>query len=59
MPILQTIGVVVLACLIIWAVREFAAQIPPFLVKVIIVLTVCVAVVIVLMLWGALPAGLR
>ena len=57
--LLQTLGVVVIACLIIWAVREFAAQIPPFLVKVVVVVTVVVAVIAVLVLWGAMPSGLH
>ena len=46
-----------IACAIVWAVHEFAAQIPPFLVKVITVGTVLVAVVIILSLWGAMPGG--
>jgi hypothetical protein len=58
MPVLQTIGIVVLACLVIWVVHQFSAQIPSFIAKVIIVLTVVVAVVLILMLWGAMPAGI-
>jgi hypothetical protein len=58
MLILQSIGIVVLACLVIWAVQKFSTEIPPFLVKVIVVGTVVIAVVVLLMLWGAMPAGL-